>query len=59
VCGVDDDYPVIEEPSTPGDAHSTVADIGRARRLLGWAPQVELEDGLREFVAGATAGAAT
>jgi UDP-glucose 4-epimerase len=58
-CGVQDDYPVVEHPGTPGDAHTTVADIARARRLLGWTPQVALEDGLREFVAGATAGAAT
>jgi UDP-glucose 4-epimerase len=58
-CGVEDDYPVVEHSGTPGDAHTTVADIDRARRLLGWTPQVALEDGLREFVAGATAGAAT
>jgi UDP-glucose 4-epimerase len=58
-CGVQDDYPVVEHPGTPGDAHTTVADIARARRLLGWTPQVGLEDGLREFVAGAAAGAAT
>jgi UDP-glucose 4-epimerase len=58
-CGVEDDYPVIEHPGTPGDAHTTIADIGRARRLLGWTPRIALEDGLREFIAGATAGAAT
>jgi nucleoside-diphosphate-sugar epimerase len=29
---------------------ATQADIGKARRLLGWSPEVSLEEGLRECV---------
>jgi UDP-glucose 4-epimerase len=33
-------------PARPGDIRHSVADIGRARRLLGYEPRVELRDGL-------------
>lgn len=33
-----------------GDARDTLADISRAREALGWEPQVEFEDGLRELM---------
>ena len=33
-----------------GEVPATQADIGKARRLLGWSPQVSLEEGLRECV---------
>lgn len=32
----------------PADVFATWADIGKARQLLGWEPQVPLEEGLRE-----------
>jgi UDP-glucuronate 4-epimerase len=35
----------------PGDVPLTWADISKARRLLGYQPQMALEDGLRKFVA--------
>jgi UDP-glucose 4-epimerase len=58
-CGVADDYPVVEAESTPGDQHTTVADVSRARRELQWEPRVTLDAGLREFAAGAAARSAT
>lgn len=35
----------------PGDVPRTYADVGRAKRLLGWEPRWTLAEGLREFVA--------
>jgi len=41
---------IHELPPQPGDMRQTHADITKARRLLGWQPQVPLRDGLQEFV---------
>ncbi len=38
-------------PAHPADVPATWADIGKARRLLDWSPQVPLEEGLRRTVA--------
>ena len=38
-------------PAQPGDVPVTYADIGKARRLLGYQPQVPIEDGIARFVA--------
>jgi UDP-glucuronate 4-epimerase len=38
------------QPSQPGDVPQTFADITKARRLLGYDPQTQIEDGLRRFV---------
>lgn len=38
------------EPMQAGDVDVTYADISKARRLLGYAPQTPLADGLAEFV---------
>jgi UDP-glucuronate 4-epimerase len=38
-------------PPQPGDVPITYADVSRARRDLGYAPRVTLEDGLQRFVA--------
>jgi UDP-glucuronate 4-epimerase len=41
----------IEElPEQPGDVPITYADIGKARRLLGYDPQVGIEQGVERFV---------
>jgi UDP-glucuronate 4-epimerase len=37
-------------PAQPGDMEHTCADIARAGRLLGYTPQVAIEDGLPKFV---------
>jgi UDP-glucuronate 4-epimerase len=38
-------------PSQPGDVRRTLADISRARELLGYAPSVQVSDGIPRFVA--------
>ena len=43
--------PKIEQlPAQPGDVSRTCADISKARRLLGYDPQVNIEDGIVDFV---------
>lgn len=43
--------PVRFEPGRPGDVKRHCADVEKARRLFGWAPSTELEDGLAKTVA--------
>ncbi len=41
----------IEElPLQPGDALETLADISKARRMLGYEPSFQVEEGIRRFV---------
>jgi UDP-glucuronate 4-epimerase len=47
-----------ERPADVREPRSTAADLGRARRELGWAPRTALELGLRRQVAHAAAAAA-
>ena len=37
-------------PSRPGEVRDSLADVGRARSVLGWEPQVELREGLLRTV---------
>ncbi len=37
-------------PPAPGELFRSSLDIGKARRVLGWTPNVEFDDGLRELV---------
>jgi UDP-glucuronate 4-epimerase len=37
-------------PNQPGDVPITCADVSKARRLLGYKPQVGIEEGIRRFV---------
>ena len=39
-------YPVEYHPAQTGDMRRSAADINRARSLLGWLPQVDLDDGM-------------
>jgi UDP-glucuronate 4-epimerase len=41
---------VDSQPLQPGDVPQTFADITKARRLLGYNPQTQIEDGIRRFV---------
>ena len=38
--------PPCHEPARPGDVRDSLADLGRARELLGWEPRVDLRSGL-------------
>lgn len=38
------------QPRHPADVRATWADIGKAEKLLGWRPQVGLEEGVRRLV---------
>jgi UDP-glucose 4-epimerase len=40
------ELPVEHEPARPGDVRHSLADIGKARRLLGYAPEVGFAEGL-------------
>ena len=44
------------QPPQPGDVPRTYADVGRAKAELGYAPHVDLDEGLRRFVAWYRAG---
>jgi UDP-glucuronate 4-epimerase len=41
---------IDRQPAQPGDVPQTFADITKARRLLGYDPQTQIEDGVRKFV---------
>ena len=41
---------VFEDRRIPGDPQQRRPDIARARAVLGWEPQVSLEDGLRDTI---------
>lgn len=41
---------INREPLQPGDVPQTYADITKARRLLGYNPQTQIEDGIHRFV---------
>jgi nucleoside-diphosphate-sugar epimerase len=42
--------PEIDQlPTQPGDVERTYADISKARKLLDWAPETPIEEGLQKF----------
>jgi UDP-glucuronate 4-epimerase len=41
---------IDSQPLQPGDVPQTFADIAKARRLLGYDPQTQIEVGIRRFV---------
>ena len=41
---------IDRQPMQPGDVPQTFADVGKARRLLGYDPQTQIEEGIRRFV---------
>ena len=41
---------VERQPAQPGDVPQTFADISKARHLLGYNPQTQIEEGIRRFV---------
>ena len=42
---------IDRQPLQPGDVPQTFADITKARQILGYDPQTQIEDGIRNFVA--------
>jgi UDP-glucuronate 4-epimerase len=38
------------QPAQPGDVDRTCADVGKARRLLGYDPRTRVEEGIPRFV---------
>ena len=38
------------QPAQPGDVPQTFADVSKARRLLGYEPRTQIEEGVRRFV---------
>ena len=42
---------LVYKPRHPADVTATWADIGKARRLLGWQPETVLPDGIAQLVA--------
>jgi nucleoside-diphosphate-sugar epimerase len=38
-------------PAHPADMQANWADISKARQLIGWAPQVNLQEGIAKLVA--------
>jgi UDP-glucuronate 4-epimerase len=42
---------IDRQPLQPGDVPQTFADITKARRLLGYNPQTQIEEGIKKFVA--------
>jgi UDP-glucose 4-epimerase len=49
MCGCPD-LPIVHESARPGDVRRLLADASRAQRLLGWAPEIAFEEGLRDLV---------
>jgi UDP-glucuronate 4-epimerase len=41
---------INRQPMQPGDVPQTFADVDKARRLLGYNPQTQIEEGVRRFV---------
>ncbi len=41
---------INRQPMQPGDVPQTFADISKARAVLGYDPQTQIEDGIRKFV---------
>lgn len=41
---------IERQPTQPGDVPQTFADIAKARRLLNYNPQTQIEDGIKKFV---------
>jgi dTDP-L-rhamnose 4-epimerase len=59
LVGRDPDSARISGDFRPGDIRHAVADIARARALLGWTPQVDIATGIAALVAWARAEAAS
>jgi len=41
---------IDRQPPQPGDVPQTFADVTKARRLLGYDPRIQIEEGIKKFV---------
>ena len=41
---------IVDTPTPPTEPLITYADVSKARRLLGYEPKVQVEEGLKRFV---------
>jgi len=41
------DNPIVNIPPRDGEARDTLADIAKAKELLGWEPRVHIEEGIK------------
>ena len=48
--GLDANAVIERLPPQPGDVPQTFADITKARRILGYDPQIQIEEGIRRFI---------
>jgi UDP-glucose 4-epimerase len=51
---VDEDVGVEHQPPREGDVRHSLADISLAENALGYRPSVEIERGLKEYIAWAS-----
>lgn len=47
---IDQEAVIDRQPMQPGDVPQTFADISKAKRLLGYNPQTQIEEGIHRFV---------
>ena len=45
--------PTVHLPARPGDARHSLADCSRAVKILGWHPEMDTLQGIRELMASA------
>ena len=50
LCGKEKTIKPVHVEPRPGEVQRLVAKVSKAEELLGWCPEYELEDGLREFI---------
>lgn len=50
LCGKEKTIKPVHVEPRPGEVQRLVAKVSKAEELLGWYPEYELEDGLREFI---------
>ena len=49
-CGKTENIKPVHVEPRPGEVQRLVADISKAKEILGWAPKYTIEDGLKKFI---------
>ena len=50
LCGQRSNIELVHVEPRPGEVQRLIADDSRAKKLLGWEPELSLEDGLKKFI---------